>query len=143
MAPFLGALAIIVVVVIAIVLLNLFGDNELPPISRSRRAAVGQNDALQRASYPDFVAYTCRSQQGKEAEVLARQRDSLDKRGHRTVEDVVDVRIDGDKATAIVTVPVRDGAGNVVRRRNDVRTRGRNLEGLFDRSQVAVEDSQP
>lgn len=103
MAPFLGALAIIFVVVISIVLLNLFGDNEPPPDQQVARAAVGQNDALQRASYPDFVAYTCRSQQGKEAEVLARQRDSLEKRGHRTVEDVVDVRIDGDKATAIVT----------------------------------------
>jgi hypothetical protein len=102
-APFLGALAIIVLVVIAIVLFNVFGDDDFPPDQRVGRAAVGQNDALQRQNYADFRTYTCRDQQGVEADVLARQRDSVAKRGERFVDDVTDVAIEGDHATAKVT----------------------------------------
>jgi hypothetical protein len=51
----------------------------------------------------DFKSYTCRAQQDAEAEILARQDDSMGKRGHRTVDDVTNVRIDGDSATATVT----------------------------------------
>ena len=103
MAPFLGALAIIALVVIAIVLFNVFGDNEPPPDQQVGRAAVGQNDALQRLNYADFRTYTCRNQQGVEADVLARQRDSVTKRGERFVDDVTDIKVDGDRATARVT----------------------------------------
>jgi hypothetical protein len=103
MVPFLAALAIIVVVVIAIVLLNLFGGDGLSEEQRVGRAAVGHNDALQRESYPDFRAYTCRDQQSVEADVLVRQRDSVAKNGERYVDDVTDVAIDGDRATATVT----------------------------------------
>jgi hypothetical protein len=103
MGPFLGALAIIVLVVIAIGLLNMFGDDDVSPDVQVGRAAVGQNDALQRQNYTDFRAYTCRDQQGGEADVLARQRDSVAKRGERFVDDVTDVAIDGDHATAKVT----------------------------------------
>jgi hypothetical protein len=67
------------------------------------RAAVAQNDALQRNSYADFRGYTCRSEQSAEAEVLARQRDSVTKRGERFVDDVTDIKVDGDRATAKVT----------------------------------------
>jgi hypothetical protein len=102
-APFLGALAIIVLVVIAIGLFNMFGDDDVPPDQQVGRAAVGQNDALQRQSYADFRTYTCRDQLGVEADVLARQRDSVAKRGERFVDDVTDVAIDGDHATAKVT----------------------------------------
>lgn len=102
-APFLGALAIIVLVVIAIGLFNMFGSNDPPPDQQVGRAAVGQNDALQRRNYADFRTYTCRDQQGVEADVLARQRDSVAKRGERFVDDVTDVAIDGDHATAKVT----------------------------------------
>jgi hypothetical protein len=102
-APFLGALAIIVLVVIAIVLFNIFGENDPPVDQQVGRAAVGQNDALQRQDYADFRTYTCRGQQGVEADILARQRDSVAKRGERFVDDVTDIVIDGDRATAKVT----------------------------------------
>ena len=103
MAPFLGALAIIVLVVITIGLFNVFGKNDVPEDQQVGWAAVGQNDALQRQSYTDFRTYTCRDQQSVEADVLARQRDSVAKRGERFVDDVTDVVIDGDRATAKVT----------------------------------------
>jgi hypothetical protein len=103
MAPFLGALAIIVLVVIAIWLFNVFGTDDVPPDQQVGKAAVGQNDALQRQHYADFRTYTCRDQQGAEADVLARQRDSVAKHGERFVDDVTDVVIDGDRATAKVT----------------------------------------
>jgi hypothetical protein len=103
MAPFLGALAIIVLVVIAIGLFSIFGGDDVPEDQRVGRAAVGQNDALQRQNYPDFRGYTCRAQQGNEAEILARQRDSVQRRGARFVDDVAKVTLDGDRATATVT----------------------------------------
>ena len=103
MAPFLGALTIIVLVVITIGLFSFFGSNDLPEDQQVGRAAVGQNDALQRANYADFRTYTCRDQHGVEADILARQRDSVGKRGERYVDDVTDVVIDGDRATAKVT----------------------------------------
>lgn len=101
--PFMAALVIIVLVVIAIGLLNLSGGEERPPDQQVATAAVGQNDALQRQNYGDFRSYTCAAQQGDEAEVLAAQRDSVAKRGERFVDDVTEVKIDGDRATATVT----------------------------------------
>jgi hypothetical protein len=103
MAPFLSALAIIVLVVIGIFVANALGGDDLPPDQQVGLAAVGQNDALQRQNYPDFRKYTCAAQHGTEAEVLARQRDSANKRGARFVDDVTKVVIDGDRATATVT----------------------------------------
>jgi hypothetical protein len=103
MAPFLGALAIIVLVVITIALFNVFGSDDVPEDQLVGRAAVGQNDALQRQHYGDFRTYTCKALQSSEAEVLARQRDSVTKRGERFVDDVTKVVIDGDHATATVT----------------------------------------
>jgi hypothetical protein len=102
-APFLGALAILGLVVIAIVLFNVFGSDDVPADQQIGRAAVGQNDALQRQNYADFRTYTCRNQQGVETDILARQRDSVAKRGGRFVDDVTEVVIDGDRATAKVT----------------------------------------
>ena len=102
MAPFLGALAIIVLVVIAIWLFNVFGTDDVPADQQVGKAAVGQNDALQRQHYADFRTYPCHAQQGAEADILARQRDSVAKRGERFVDDVTDVVIDGDRATAKV-----------------------------------------
>ncbi len=103
MAPFLGALAIIAIVVIAIWLFNVFQGDQTPQDQQVGRAAVGQNDALQRENFADFGAYTCAKMRGSEAELLARQRDSVAKRGARFVDDVTDVKIDGDRATATVT----------------------------------------
>lgn len=102
-APFLIALTIFVLVVIAIWLLNLFDDRGEPADQQVARAAVGQNDALQRQNYSDFRAYTCPAHAGDEAEVLTAQRDSVAQRGERFVDDVTDVAIDGDRATAKVT----------------------------------------
>jgi hypothetical protein len=103
MTPFLAALAITVLVVIAIGLLNFFGDDEPPADQQVARAAVGQNDALQRQSYADLRGYTCHAELGNETDVLAHQRDSVAKQGERFVDDVTDVKIDGDRATAKVT----------------------------------------
>ena len=103
MAPFLGALAIIVLVVIGIVVIDALGDDGPTPEQDVGRAAVAQNDALQRASYPDFVANTCAEQRGTESEVLARQRDSVNARGERYVDGISGVQIDDDHATATVT----------------------------------------
>ena len=103
MAPFLGALAIIVIVVIAIWLLNLFEGDRTPEDQKVGRAAVGQNDALQRDNFADFSAYTCKKLQGSESDMTARQRDSKNKRGARFVDDVTDVKINGDGASATVT----------------------------------------
>jgi hypothetical protein len=102
-APFLGALAIIVLVLIGIGLANVFGSDSVPENQQVGTAAVGQNDALQRQNYADFRKYTCREQQGNEAEVLAQQRDSVARRGARFVDDVTKVVVDGDHATATVT----------------------------------------
>ena len=103
MTPFLAALAIIVLVVIAIGLFNFFGDDELPAEQQVARAAVGQNDALQRQDYTAFRSYTCRGSQASEADILAHQRDSVSRHGERFVDDVTDVVIDGYRATATVT----------------------------------------
>lgn len=103
MAPFLGALAVIVLVVIAIVLFNAFGSSDPAPEQDVRRAVVGQNDAMQRQNYADFRDFTCRTEQVSEAEFLDRQRDSVAKNGERYVDDVPDVSIDGDRAAAAMT----------------------------------------
>jgi hypothetical protein len=103
MAPFLGALAIIVVVVIAIWLFSVFETDRTPEDQRVGRAAVGQNDALQREDFADFSAYTCEKSRDSQADMVAHQRDSAAKRGARFVDDVTDVKIDGDRATATVT----------------------------------------
>ena len=101
--PFLGALAIIAIVVIAIALVNYFEGDELTPEQQVVRAAVAQNDALQKENYADFRTNTCRSEQGTETEVIAGQRDSKEKQGRRLIDDVTDVVVNGDRATARVT----------------------------------------
>lgn len=102
-APFLGALVIIVIVVIGIVLFSVFGTQKTTPGDQVAQAAVGQNDALQRQDYADFRSFTCRAEQGTEAGILARQRDSVAKNGERYVDDVPTITIDGDRATATVS----------------------------------------
>jgi uncharacterized protein HemX len=108
MAPFLGALAIIVVLLIGIVAFAIFGGSDDEEQKRVADAAAGQNDALQRADYADFRTFTCRAQYGAEAEVLARQQDSVTKRGERYVDGVSGVAFDGDKATATVVYHFAD-----------------------------------
>ncbi|MFV1366047.1 Rv0361 family membrane protein [Mycolicibacterium elephantis] len=103
MAPFLAALGVVVLVAIVIGLFSLLGGDEPSPEQQITRAAVGQNDALQRLSYSDFRTYTCAAEQGTEADVLAEQRDSVDSRGERFVDEVTDIKVDGDRARAKVT----------------------------------------
>jgi hypothetical protein len=102
MAPFLGALAVIVLAVIVVVLLNTFGTDGRSEEQKVSRAAVGQNDALQRENFGEFSEYTCSAQHGTEADFIARQRDSVAMRGARYVDEVTGVRVDGDRATATV-----------------------------------------
>lgn len=101
--PFLGALVIIVLVVGAIWLLNVFDSDDLSADQLIGRAVAGQNDALQRQDYPTFRTFMCAEQQGVEPEIIDEQRVSSDKRGERFVEKVGVVRVDGDRATAEVT----------------------------------------
>ncbi|MBI3225850.1 MAG: lumazine-binding protein [Mycolicibacterium cosmeticum] len=100
-APFLGALVIIVLVITAIFVLNRHSDGGDP--EQIGNAVSGQNAALQGHNYEDFVKYTCREQQGKKDDVLARQRDSAAKRGERYVDGVGNVVVDGDRGTAKAT----------------------------------------
>lgn len=103
MTPFLAALGVIVVVVIAIGLFNLVQGGSQDQNQEVGNSAAGQNDAMQRQSYPDFRKFTCAAEQGTEADFLARQRDSVKQHGERYVDGVSDVRIDGDRATGDVT----------------------------------------
>ncbi|KWX67129.1 lumazine-binding protein [Mycobacterium sp. NAZ190054] len=102
-APFLGALAIIVAVVIGIWLINVFSGDGLTEEQQIARAASGQNDALQRADYADFRAFTCVEQQADESTILEAQQESVQKRGERFVDRVAGVVVDGDRASADIT----------------------------------------
>jgi hypothetical protein len=101
--PFLGALVIIVVVLIAIGVFALTRGDGMTEDDRAARAAVAQNDALQRQSFADYRTYTCAANVGTEADMIARQRDSVNKVGERYVDGVAGVSINGDHATAVVT----------------------------------------
>lgn len=101
--PFLGALAIVVLVVIgigAVTISRRGADNEREAVVR---AVLAQNDALQRLDYPGYRANTCSALSGAEADVLARQRDSSAAKGARYVDNVAGVSVGGDSATASVT----------------------------------------
>src|SRR6476469_9417898 len=86
--PFLAALAIIVLVVAGIGLMTLARRGEDSQREAVVRAALGQNDALQRLDYAAFRANTCAQQAGRETEVLDRQRSSVAQRGARYVDNV-------------------------------------------------------
>ena len=128
---------------IAIGLVNYFGNDELTPEQQVVRAAVAQNDALQKENYADFRTNTCRSEQGTETEVIAGQRDSKEKQGRRLIDDVTDVVVNGDHATARVTYQFDKTPDTKTGCRNDVRARGRGMEGLYTGLQLAVGHSRP
>ncbi|WP_197377097.1 Rv0361 family membrane protein [Mycolicibacterium baixiangningiae] len=102
-APFMAALVLVVLIVIGIWLANLFDGDEPTPEQQIGRAAAAQNDALQRESYEDFRANTCRAEQGTERDVLDRQRNSSAEQGARFIDGVSGVVVQGDRATATVT----------------------------------------
>ncbi|CAN5877526.1 hypothetical protein BH09ACT7_BH09ACT7_57960 [soil metagenome] len=101
--PFIAALVIIVIVVIGIGISTLTRGDGLTEEDRVARVAVGQNDALQRQNYPDFRTFTCAAVAGTEADMVARQRDSVAKQGARFVDGVTGVVIEGDRATGTAT----------------------------------------
>lgn len=100
--PFLAALAVIVLVVIGIGVMTWANSDEDALHESIVRAAIGQNDALQRLDYEDFRTYTCAQEAGTEAAVLANQRESVAAHGARYVGNVLAVDVDGDRATANV-----------------------------------------
>lgn len=102
-APFVGALVVIALVVIGILAIDGSGGGELTPEQVVSRAVVGQNDALQREDFAAYRDYTCAAAQGDEAAFTAGQKASVEQNGDRYVDGVADVRIDGERATATVT----------------------------------------
>ena len=102
-APFLGGLAVFAIVILGIILFNVYGSDTTIPGDQVAKAAVGQNDAMQRQDYGKFRDFTCRAKQGSEADFLARQRDSVTKNGERYLDDVTDITVDGARASATVT----------------------------------------
>lgn len=112
--PILGALAIVVVAVLAVFAVRVFRGGEPPDDAAVARAVVGQNDALQRESYADFQTFTCAAQQGVEAQVLADQRQSAAAKGARYVDDIRDVAVTGDRATATVVYHFEKSADDKV-----------------------------
>ena len=113
--PILIALGVAVLVLGAVGVAWLFSNKPMNEDVKVGRAAVGQNDALQRDNYGDFRKYTCGAQQGTEAEVLDRQQKSKAARGARYVDDVTEVKIDGDKATAAVVYHFDNAADNKIK----------------------------
>ncbi len=102
MMPFGAAVAVFALVVIGIAVFTLTRGDGLTEEQRVGRAAVGQNDALQRLNYADYQRYTCTQEQSTEANVIGAQQDSVGQHGARYVDDVTGVKIDGDRATGTV-----------------------------------------
>ena len=101
--PIVLAAAIVIVAMGAMWVLSLLRPDKLPDDGLVVRAAVGQNDALQRENYTDFSTFTCAAEQGTESQVLADQRQSKNAKGNRFVDDIKDFTVTGDRATATVT----------------------------------------
>lgn len=101
--PFMIALAVIVLVIGGIGLGQLTGSKDVPEVDVVAQAAIAQNDALQRADYTDFAAYTCAAEVGDESDVLAQQQQSSNTKGARFIDGVSGVSINGDQATGTVT----------------------------------------
>jgi Domain of unknown function (DUF4878) len=102
-APFVAAAAVFTLVVAGVAVLTRTRGDGLTEEQRVGRAVVGQNDALQRENHADYRQYTCSQERSTEAEFLAAQRNSVVERGARFVDEVTDIKIDGDSATATVT----------------------------------------
>ena len=102
LVPFGAAVAVFALVVVGVAVFTLTRGDGLTEEQRVGRAAVGQNDAQQRQNYADYQRYTCYAEQGTEANMLGAQQESVRQHGARYVDDVTDVTIDGDRATATV-----------------------------------------
>lgn len=100
MMPIAIAVGLVGFVMLAMFVLRLVRGDEIPDDGKVGRAVVAQNDALQRENYPDFRRYTCVAQQGTEPQVIGDQRASKSAKGNRFVDDVKDIVVTGDRATA-------------------------------------------
>lgn len=112
--PILVALGLVAVVVVTIIGLRALRGDEVRAEAGVDRAVVGQNDALQRQAYPDFVRFTCAGEQRGEAAVLAEQRQSSAAKGARFVDDVRDAVVDGDRAKATVVYHFENSADDKI-----------------------------
>ncbi|MCX6481176.1 MAG: lumazine-binding protein [Mycobacterium sp.] len=112
--PILIALGVVVIAVLAITGLRVLRGDEVRAEAGVDRAVVGQNDALQRQDYADFVGFTCVGQQSSAAAVLGEQRRSSAANGARIVDDVRDPVIDGDRATATVVYHFENSADDKI-----------------------------
>lgn len=101
-APLLIALGIVAFVLIAMTVFRMIGNDSVSDESGVGRAVIAQNDALQREDYAAFRGYTCVAQQGTQADVVAGQQRSKAVRGARFIDDVTEIKVDGDRATAAV-----------------------------------------
>jgi hypothetical protein len=102
--PFIAGAVIFGIVVIGIAVSTFFRSGDgLTEEGRVGQSVIAQNDALQRHAYADYVASSCRAIIGPEQNVIAAQDKSEAARGNRYVDDVKDVKITGDAATAAVT----------------------------------------
>lgn len=100
--PIAIALGVVLLALAVMGVLRMIRDDEVPAEGQVGRAVVAQNDALQRENYPDFRRYTCVAQQGAESQVIGDQRQSKAAKGNRFVDDVKEVVVTGDRATATV-----------------------------------------
>lgn len=98
--PIAIALGVVAVVLIVMVVSRLIKGDDIPDVDQVGRSVVAQNDALQRENYPDFRRSTCAAQQGAESQVLDEQRKSKAAKGNRFVDDVKDITVSGERATA-------------------------------------------
>lgn len=101
-APILIAIGIVVFVLIAMTIFRMIGSTNVSEDNAVGKAVVAQNDALQREDYPAFRAHTCAADQGAQADVITGQQKSKAARGSRFVQDVTDIKVDGDRASATV-----------------------------------------
>lgn len=112
--PILIALGLVAIVVVAIIGLRVLRGDEVRAEAGVDRAVVGQNDALQRQDYADFVGFTCLGQHRSEAAVIGEQRQSSAAKGPRIVDDVRETVIDGDRATATVVYHFENSADDKI-----------------------------
>lgn len=102
-APFMIALVVVVLVLIAIGLTNLFSAQPDADKEQIIRAAIGQNDALQRVDHQAYADYTCPALAGTADDLALRQKSSLDARGARYLDSINNIAVNGDRATATVS----------------------------------------
>lgn len=101
-APFMIALVVVVLVLVGIGLTNMFSAERNSDQEQIIRAAIGQNDALQRVDHPAYADYTCPALAGSADDLALRQKNSVQARGARYLETINNIAVNGERATATV-----------------------------------------